>query len=485
VKPLNILLVDDDAVDVETVKRAFRRRGVSNPVVVARDGVEALKILLGTDERPPLSAPRLILLDLNMPRMDGFEFLRELRHYPQYDDDPVFILTTSDDDAHRAEAHRLGMSGYIVKGDLPALALDLIMRGLENVPPAELVTVDVGEIARGVVRDLDPEGHFDLVLPPAVLLLETAGVRLECVLRCLFQNAIDHHDHDHGRLALTWDELDEMVRFRVQDDGPGIAPGRAREIFRPLVSTKPEPAGSPRVGQGMGLPLARHIVGDAGGTIQTQGSISRGTTFTFTWPITWSNPAEVSDLAIAPLDTESVEIEGTQEPDRAPQNAPQNAPQMAAGGGPRTVQPTGFSLESQTIEGLHVLAVDADMIDRASLGRAMVRRGLGAWWHEADSITRALALLRGADGIEPLRPGLIFLSPGWSGRGDMDFIDAVRANPELVGVSVFILSDAVNAADRRRAARWHVAGFIDKGRVAPSYDAVVDLVVAYTAVVAP
>jgi CheY-like chemotaxis protein len=109
---LNILLVDDDEVDVMTVKRAFAKANITNPIHVATNGVEALELLRGP-KIPPTR--RLILLDLNMPKMNGIEFLRELRKDPVLSPTTVVVLTTSNEDRDRVEAYRLNVSGYLLK----------------------------------------------------------------------------------------------------------------------------------------------------------------------------------------------------------------------------------------------------------------------------------------------------------------------------------------------------------------------------------
>ncbi|MGK2963115.1 MAG: response regulator [Gemmatimonadaceae bacterium] len=109
---LNILLVEDDEVDVMNVRRAFERNNVSNPLFVAGNGIEALEILRnGTVPRER----RLILLDLNMPRMNGIEFLHELRSDPDLAATPVVVLTTSNDDQDKIDAYNLNVAGYLLK----------------------------------------------------------------------------------------------------------------------------------------------------------------------------------------------------------------------------------------------------------------------------------------------------------------------------------------------------------------------------------
>lgn len=111
-RALNILLVDDDEVDVMTVKRAFQKANISNPVYVASDGVDALELL--RSDRVPASR-RLVLLDLNMPRMNGIELLREIRKDPQLQQLTVVVLTTSNEDRDRVEAFQLNVAGYLLK----------------------------------------------------------------------------------------------------------------------------------------------------------------------------------------------------------------------------------------------------------------------------------------------------------------------------------------------------------------------------------
>jgi CheY-like chemotaxis protein len=109
---LNILLVDDDEIDVMNVRRAFEKGRITNPLFVAGDGEEALRLLRGREfprER------RLVLLDLNMPRMSGIEFLREIRADPELRSLPVVVLTTSDAERDKVDAYDLNVAGYLIK----------------------------------------------------------------------------------------------------------------------------------------------------------------------------------------------------------------------------------------------------------------------------------------------------------------------------------------------------------------------------------
>jgi CheY-like chemotaxis protein len=114
---INILLVEDDEVDVMNVKRAFKKYKISNPLYTAENGLQALDMLRSQNDQPPVvpATRRLILLDLNMPKMNGLEFLHELRADPELKATPVIVLTTSDEDKDRVEAYNLNVAGYILK----------------------------------------------------------------------------------------------------------------------------------------------------------------------------------------------------------------------------------------------------------------------------------------------------------------------------------------------------------------------------------
>lgn len=110
-KTVNVLLVDDDEVDIMGVKREFKKSDFSNPVVVANNGLEALEKLRDGS----VAHPCMVLLDLNMPKMNGLEFLSEVRQDPTLKEMIVFVLTTSkaENDIKKAYAHNI--AGYIVK----------------------------------------------------------------------------------------------------------------------------------------------------------------------------------------------------------------------------------------------------------------------------------------------------------------------------------------------------------------------------------
>jgi len=115
-KIVNILLVEDDEVDVMNVQRAFKKNNILNPLTVAHNGVEALDKLRGTNGEPKLTpTPRIVLLDINMPKMNGLEFLKELRNDDVLHSISVFVMTTSNDDKDRFEAYNYNVAGYVIK----------------------------------------------------------------------------------------------------------------------------------------------------------------------------------------------------------------------------------------------------------------------------------------------------------------------------------------------------------------------------------
>ena len=116
VRPDNvrILLVDDDEVDIETVRRSLRRCGIAHEMCIVRDGLQALAWLRGPEAQLARHPP-VVLLDINMPRMSGLELLRELRADEALGNLAVFVLTTSDDENDIFEAYHLSVAGYLLK----------------------------------------------------------------------------------------------------------------------------------------------------------------------------------------------------------------------------------------------------------------------------------------------------------------------------------------------------------------------------------
>lgn len=112
---INILLVEDDEVDVMNVRRAFKKANIKNPIFTASNGYEALSVLRGTSDTEMPLERRLVLLDLNMPKMGGIEFLQELRSDSELRRTPVVVMTTSNQDKDRVEAYNLNIAGYLLK----------------------------------------------------------------------------------------------------------------------------------------------------------------------------------------------------------------------------------------------------------------------------------------------------------------------------------------------------------------------------------
>jgi CheY-like chemotaxis protein len=123
---VTILLVDDDKVDAMAVKRSFRELKIGNPVIEAHNGIEALQHLRGENGYEKVSEPLLILLDLNMPRMGGIEFLEELRRDPVLHSTLVFVMTTSAAEEDRRLAYQKNVAGYVLKNRLGQSFLEAI-----------------------------------------------------------------------------------------------------------------------------------------------------------------------------------------------------------------------------------------------------------------------------------------------------------------------------------------------------------------------
>lgn len=112
---MNIFLIEDNDLDVELLKRGLKKLGAGGSLVRAKDGMEALEILTEDVTKRTLPRPHVILLDINMPRMNGHEFLEELRQNEEIQDARVFVFTTSNSGKDINLAYRNNASGYIVK----------------------------------------------------------------------------------------------------------------------------------------------------------------------------------------------------------------------------------------------------------------------------------------------------------------------------------------------------------------------------------
>ena len=110
-KKLSILLIEDDKIDVITIKRAFKELKITNPLSVCENGLEGLEYI----QNPENERPRIILLDLNMPKMNGIEFLQERQKDKFLKLIPVVVLTTSKAEQDKVESFNLGVAGYMIK----------------------------------------------------------------------------------------------------------------------------------------------------------------------------------------------------------------------------------------------------------------------------------------------------------------------------------------------------------------------------------
>ena len=124
--PLRVLLVEDQELDRMMVERAFRKSEIEVDLRSAKDGVEALELLRNADGAEPFAPPYLIVLDLNMPRMGGVEFLGHLRADPELRRSVVFVLTTSEHENDRVECYDLGVAGVVAKQSLGTQSQDLV-----------------------------------------------------------------------------------------------------------------------------------------------------------------------------------------------------------------------------------------------------------------------------------------------------------------------------------------------------------------------
>ena len=114
---VEILLVEDNPEDVELTLYALQRRHITNPIRVARDGEEALEVIFGADGSPHarVRQPRVVLLDLKLPKVDGLDVLRRVRADPRTKTIPVVMMTSSREERDIIESYRLGVNSYIVK----------------------------------------------------------------------------------------------------------------------------------------------------------------------------------------------------------------------------------------------------------------------------------------------------------------------------------------------------------------------------------
>ena len=123
---IRVLLVEDDDGDAMALKRAFQKARIANLILRAVDGVEALDMLKGTNGKTKPPSPGILLVDLNMPRMNGIQLVQALRADEELRRSIVFILTTSKRDEDKTAAYNLNVAGYIAKATAAQDFLNLV-----------------------------------------------------------------------------------------------------------------------------------------------------------------------------------------------------------------------------------------------------------------------------------------------------------------------------------------------------------------------
>jgi len=115
-QPVEVLVVEDDSADLELTLRALKRHNLVNEIRVARDGAEAIRVIFGDAQVPPMDPPpRVVLLDLKLPRLSGLDVLRRIKGDQRTRRIPVVVLTSSQEDRDIAACYEAGANSYIVK----------------------------------------------------------------------------------------------------------------------------------------------------------------------------------------------------------------------------------------------------------------------------------------------------------------------------------------------------------------------------------
>jgi len=109
-----ILIVEDDEVDIMAIRRTLKKTNITNPVHIAKDGIEALEKL----RSKAISSPYIVLMDLNMPRMNGIDCIKEIRADNSLRRTVIFALSTSKDEKDKLNAYDCNIAGYIVKSNI-------------------------------------------------------------------------------------------------------------------------------------------------------------------------------------------------------------------------------------------------------------------------------------------------------------------------------------------------------------------------------
>ncbi|GLQ06930.1 response regulator [Sneathiella chinensis] len=146
-REVTILLIEDDEIDILATKKALQEVGIANPLVEARDGIEGLETLRGENGRKKVDFPFIILLDLNMPRMNGLEFLEIIRGDDVLRRAIVFVMTTSEAEIDICRSYEKNIAGYIVKSNrknsfTEAIRLLKHYWKIIEMPPKGIILVD-------------------------------------------------------------------------------------------------------------------------------------------------------------------------------------------------------------------------------------------------------------------------------------------------------------------------------------------------------
>jgi len=116
IEPSRILLVEDDPYDIELIQLSFESYNFINQIDIVTDGVQALDYLIGQGEKSPdRPLPRLVLLDLKLPRLNGIQVLEQIRHHPRTRQLVVVVMTSSAEDRDLEACYNLGVNSYVVK----------------------------------------------------------------------------------------------------------------------------------------------------------------------------------------------------------------------------------------------------------------------------------------------------------------------------------------------------------------------------------
>lgn len=477
--PVSLLLVEDDAIDVMTVERMLRKQHIANPLFVARDGVEALEMLRGQGGRQPVPAPFLILLDLNMPRMNGLEFLTELRRDPQHQRATVFVLTTSDAPEDRLAAYEHRVAGYIVKDRMGEDLLDLLMIQFAHAgrdwTPRE---IDTGALLKSAVEKLRVLDDFKLEVSIDMPRLRTAGVPLEYVFTTLLGHIARRRRRRAGRLDVTWEDTGTHLRFSMLVSGSSRPRTETSKNIRDLMEAGPL---SNQDAETVGLVVTRNVVESVGGLISM---VPSGTAASFTWPREWPSrwetappmgtETELPGDAIEPVDFTEYHEEDTQlvQPDPSPA---------------LFMPPEDLRELSPERPDESLLLILGEGFDAQRIEDALRERDLSNPVYVARSGERAMAMLRGeaADHDKVEKPYTVLLDLALPGMNGLELLDTLRHDPDHHRAPVFVLALDPTPEDRQAAFEHRVAGFFPAERCGEDYSDLAAFLALYWQLNAP